>query len=613
MNSALLEKSKFFLFLYLFVLGSEAYAFKSQEEIAASDPSWLSFYQYRQNILGHFKSEITSQQFFISDIQKSSPLEELKSADKEFSNPQKKYGTLQLLAPCAFPARKLILEKLLNKKYPQTICPDVDDWLSRINANQASVIFAGAYSGNSASILGHTFLRFYNKQNNTDGKKLLSYTVAYSALTDPKDNKLLYALKGIMGDYPGYYDIEPLYIKVGVYNNSESRDLWEYELNLSPEQVQFYLKYIWELTFNAQFRYYFFDYNCSYRLLATLNVVLDRVDLTEDLPLVVIPTDTLHLLRRKKFISNNGIFRASLQRKLTHKLKLLDSQAQVQYEKSKTSMTDLKLLQDPTALDALMDYWLIKNYQQKTHLADKDEKLFEETFNQAASVKAESKFQFSDLELQEQDHLISPTAGHATSWTTLNFYQKQNQIAGQLEYRMGVHPYWQKEAGYDGVAGVEYLGLKIDQTPQKEILWNILLLKALSLEDFNLESLTPSWKFDFGFANTDLSFRKEHEFYLNAGAGIAKKYDFFESYLFLQFKNINFVSSHLESMIYPGVSLGFKFIMMEQFTLNAEANNFQVHGKNISDNLIQLTYFINKNTALGIKSSNPGFFISAFF
>jgi hypothetical protein len=47
--------------------------------------------------------------------------------------------------------------------------------------------------------------------------------------------------KVLTGQYPGEYSIMPYYRKVKEYGDFESRDLWEYELNLTPEETRFWL------------------------------------------------------------------------------------------------------------------------------------------------------------------------------------------------------------------------------------------------------------------------------------------------------------------------------------------------------------------------------------
>jgi hypothetical protein len=70
--------------------------------------------------------------------------------------------------------------------------------------------------------------------------------VNYAATVNSDDN-WSYAWKGLVGKYPGEYSLMPYYRKVKEYGDFESRDLWEYELNLNPEETAFLVKHIWEM------------------------------------------------------------------------------------------------------------------------------------------------------------------------------------------------------------------------------------------------------------------------------------------------------------------------------------------------------------------------------
>ena len=73
------------------------------------------------------------------------------------------------------------------------------------------------------------------------------------------------------GGFPGRFYVMPYYVKVQEYSNIESRDLWEYELSLSPAQVQRLVMHAWE-TRTTEFDYLFLTRHCSYQLLTLLEV-----------------------------------------------------------------------------------------------------------------------------------------------------------------------------------------------------------------------------------------------------------------------------------------------------------------------------------------------------
>ena len=101
-----------------------------------------------------------------------------------------------------------------------------------------TLVFSSYYLNNPASAFGHTFLRFNRAHTTAIGERreLLDYGIDYSADVDT-GNAVLYAIKGMTGLFPGTFKRIPFFYKVREYNDYESRDLWEYELNLAPEQL----------------------------------------------------------------------------------------------------------------------------------------------------------------------------------------------------------------------------------------------------------------------------------------------------------------------------------------------------------------------------------------
>ena len=140
---------------------------------------------------------------------------------------------------------------------------------------------------------GHTFLRL-DERGREDGG-LLDYSLNFAAQTDTRSG-VLFALFGLTGGFPGRFSLLPYYMKVQEYNNLESRDLWEYRLDLGTRTVDMLLRHAWELG-SAHFDYYFLTKNCSYQLLPLLEAADPSLRLSEKLPLQVVPADTVRLLR----------------------------------------------------------------------------------------------------------------------------------------------------------------------------------------------------------------------------------------------------------------------------------------------------------------------------
>lgn len=467
---------------------------------------WLNLYQYKSSYFGKHNSEIKSKSYFFSQEGPSSPKKEYESAIFAFQDTKKKWGTQNQPAACVFPARKKILEKLSNIIFPNVSCPDLVDWKERIDAHYVSVVFAGAYGGNPASILGHTFFRFYSKKKEELGDNLLSYSVGFLANPDPSDNRITYVLRGLFGGYPGFYQIEAHYIKVGLYNNAESRDLWEWPLNLSKNEVELFVEHFWELIFNAQSPYYFLDENCSYRITRALGVLREL----KEMDMVVIPSETIRLLQDGDLTSGSVGFRPSVLRRMYFKI---DHMNQPQIDSFYLAMKDPLLLKennDPLVLDALIDYWMHRNFKKQTHLDLQESDLMEQTLKKRASLVANSTLGESSQAIQSYYQLAPITEGHRPKMISALGNPNSSNGSFTLSYRQGLHPEWMSSQGYDNIQMVEFLGFdltkKLNTTTyfERELDWRLLLVEIKSLRSLLSNDSGLSWGFSVGLKNTCL-------------------------------------------------------------------------------------------------------------
>ena len=75
-----------------------------------------------------------------------------------------------------------------------------------------------------------------------NSNKLLAYSVNFAANADPEDNELVFSYKGLTGGYPGVVSVLPYFAKTNEYSHMEARDIWEYRLNLSQEEVDQFVR-----------------------------------------------------------------------------------------------------------------------------------------------------------------------------------------------------------------------------------------------------------------------------------------------------------------------------------------------------------------------------------
>ncbi len=480
-----------------------------------------------------------------------------------FQDPTLKFGTQKDSAACVFPARKRVLESLLGKSFPSPACPELETWVSRIGADQASLVFVGAYPGNPASVLGHSFLRLSNRARESSGREgldLLSYSIGFTAQADPRDNRMIYMLKGLTGGYAGYYEIEPHYMKIGLYNNSESRDLWDMPLELTPSEVDMMVRHYWELTFNASLDYYFIDENCSYRLLTLIEAVKPDVDLTSKLSMVVLPAETVRTAIEADLAKERPRFRPSVKRRMNYKLRLLDDSGRIEFDRARRSLEATRELSDPTAADALLDYWLYENYKVKTDLDDRSKALMEATYSRTAELRSTSRFHgVTNERIRDEAELSPPFEGHEPSWLELRAGATTRGHFGALTYRNGAHPFWSGDRGYDDISGIEYLGVDLEAAATEKARWSLLLAKATAYENFFSFARDLSWSFEGKLTNacsicrTDASVAD-----VEGGVGVGAKTSNFTAYLLAHVKAAAWSENGTQGLVAPGFASGLK-------------------------------------------------------
>ena len=261
----------------------------SVEKISAMQ-QWQHLLHYRSHsLLGFMESENDTDSFFISPLGKTDLQAELLAEVALFSmNHQPDNESLQ----CRFPARYQWLKQFYANWQDQS-CSKLKEWKNEVGAHKLTLIFPASYLNSPSSMYGHTLIRLDRKDESKS--KLLSYSVNFAANADSTDNELVFTYKGLAGGYPGVVSILPYYAKVNEYSHLEHRDVWEYQLNLTEQEVDQFVNHIWE-TKETEFDYFFFDENCSYRLLALLDAASDRINVAKDFSLKAMPIDTIRSL-----------------------------------------------------------------------------------------------------------------------------------------------------------------------------------------------------------------------------------------------------------------------------------------------------------------------------
>ncbi|NCN40141.1 DUF4105 domain-containing protein, partial [bacterium] len=223
---------------------------------------------YYEKYGSDYKSRVTSEDFFASGLSgRTNPVHELLATIELFRSESRydKTNTLKS-ARCRFPSRYLYLKRSFELPDLKP-CDRIEDWKSSYQPDRLYLVYASQYVSNPASIFGHSFLLIGSKVL-TEG---LWISHNYAAAMPPNTPGWRYILGGMIGWFYADYSVMPFYQRLFQYGSIENRDLWMYQIKLSPEELDFYIAHMWELVHLAKFDYYFLDENCAGALFRTFS------------------------------------------------------------------------------------------------------------------------------------------------------------------------------------------------------------------------------------------------------------------------------------------------------------------------------------------------------
>jgi hypothetical protein len=428
---------------------------------------------------------------------------------KPSANSKTKSLIKDVLSPhpiCRFPARFIWLREHLKElnhlKAP--VCPGLTKFLERTQLQSATLVFSAHHLKSPASAYGHTFLRLNHTQHiqgqKYDHKKLdlLDTGVGYSAIVD-EANPILYAVKGLMGSFPGTFNVYPYYYKVREYNDYEARDLWEYDLNLTPLEVGRIALHLWEMG-RTWAPYYYLSNNCSYEMLRLLELARPNVKLLEKLQWPILPVNTLKVAKEAGLVKN-VLFRPSIRSTLTARINQSSSNAvDLAWKLSQKEVTNTEKVSHKDqahAFDLVLDYLDLK-YPDEILLKN-DKKTLEQRYKylqKRAELETPSlKLDYSFLSQ------VTPESGHASRRIeVLGGWSPHEKSSIHLNTRFNLHSLSDLPYGYPDSIQLQFFSIKtryLIETQQYR-LGEIILLNALSLSRFHKFEPRLSWNIQTG-------------------------------------------------------------------------------------------------------------------
>lgn len=474
---------------------------RSRELKLAERPEWRKLLHYlpRAAWFGS-RSLIDSPNFFLAPNGKTDLQAELEATLASFWSPLEETNDQQN-PQCRFIARRAWLDQELGfdrRRLPLRECPRYSAWVGAMNPKALTLVFPSAFLNSPASMYGHTLLRI-DARDQDERTRLLAYTINFAAVTE-ETNGLLFAVNGLFGGYPGSFSILPYYMKVREYSHLENRDIWEYELDFNREEIERVLQHAWELG-PTWFQYFFFDENCSYHLLALLQVARPELDLVAPFSWWALPIDTVREAAQRAGLLTRATYRPSQATIAAQRLDSLTGEERALVRRlsrgeSRPDDPGLKALPAPraaAAVEAAYDYVNYRRVIGQRDVAD-PAALARELLLARSAIDAPA--QAPDIPAPA----TRPDQGHRTSRAAFSAGRRAERDFVEVRTRASFHDMMDPEAGYTRGAQMEFFSLALRSLdPGGARLEEFTPIQVLSLAPRDDFFQSRSWRVSTGW------------------------------------------------------------------------------------------------------------------
>lgn len=555
------------------------------------EKEWLDLVHYQHNG-SSYESQVDDKNFFYAKQGKTDPRAELLATLDAL------YTTTELddaQAQCRFVARSNWLEKQLSihtDTLPLVHCKEYRQWREHAHGDTVTLIFPAYNLSSPSSMFGHTLLRLDTSDNSSS--EWLSLAVNFGANINNTDNSLVYAFRGLAGGYPGTFVIQPYYKKIQEYNRIEQRDIWEYSLNLNAEETERMITHLWELK-NVNFDYYFFDENCSYRLLELLEVARPSLELTDEFVVTAIPVDTVKSIEKAGLIKNKR-YRPSQVTQLKALITNIPSE-------HRHFIDELMI---DTTIASSKEFTALTLSQQQT-ITDAAYKLFRYNHGsnrEPASAKQSFQLlkQLNSFPVNKAIHIEAPTspeAGHGSKRLTLSPGKRLGNNYLELGFKMAFHDLEDNKEGFLQGAQINIGSIKVRAEDN-------VGLRLYQLDLVDIFSLTPrddylsplSWKIYTGFERQLTNNRDQLSYHVTGGAGGSwtpvKNHQLYA----LGIARLE-INKQLKNTLEPAI--GFNSGLLSHFKHTTA--HLEISGEQFEDNIYRLRAQYTQNFVLSTEQS----------
>ncbi len=453
----------------------------------AADSAWRALVHYRPQLFGGVESTIDSDNFFLSPNGQTNPSDELTATIELFDS-----ATPDTAKQCLFPARYRYLKEqgLIKSSFPK--CDEYEQFKKDLNPAGVTLIYTDAYMNNPSSLFGHTLMRIDIPEGRT---QLVAHGVNYGAYVDEKTAGALYAVYGLTGGYFGGFTVKPYYQIINTYNNLENRDIWEYELKLTPAERDFLVDHLWEVG-HTQTRYFFFTENCSYLLMEVLDAVRPSLRLADDFPLQAIPLDTLKSVNNRPDLIGETRYRPSRQRRIANRYARMSSAekaALIDYlnEGDTTRITALPESGQVDVWDAAYEYVQYQWVKQDISLKEYRKKSFQVLKNRR------------NIAATSPEPVVAgdnPVLAHDSMRVTMGVGSNRGKVFEEIGWRAAYHAVTENPLGLLSGAEINFLDTVLRYNPRKQEvrLQQLDIVKISSFAPYNALFHPLSYRIDTG-------------------------------------------------------------------------------------------------------------------
>lgn len=491
--------------------------------------SWHALVHYKPDgLFKNWTSQADDTAFFLSVDGKYNPKAELESTIRAFFSPTGE--DLNQHPQCRFPARYHWLKNTLNlnsQQLPAIDCDELNQWFDTLRPGSLTLVFPAAYINSPSSMFGHTLMRV-NPDDFRKDKPLAAYALNYAANANETDNALVFTIKGLIGGYPGIFSIVPYHEKLKEYSDIENRDIWEYDLAFTHEEVTQIMRHAWEVR-KIRFDYFFFTENCSYHMLSLMDVARPELNLTAPFTHRAVPADTVRAVWDAGLVKNTT-YRPSGTKVLSQHANQLDeneNQQVIEIVSGKIKVNQATREMEPEQKARV--------YEQAYDYARFLSSANPEVRDQRAAINWQLLAERSKIPLEDvwnpiEIPKVRPDQGHGSSRVVIGLGLYDDEDYLDFHMRPSYHDLMDPPLGYSNGAQINFFDLNLRYFIDKQKLQfeKLTIINVLSVSPRNQYFDPISWGVDFGVENQPSLSGHLNALQLIANGGLT--YPIFEGY-----------------------------------------------------------------------------------